>query len=104
MISGDKGEARDWDRFRSLFHPELGRLMPLRAKDDRWQATGMEPNDYAEQAKRWSSSQAFYEREIARRTESFGGLCHVWSTYAGFDASDAKEPFVRGNQLDPADE
>src|SRR5580765_1429586 len=27
VISGEKGKPRDWDRFRSLFHPD-GRLIP----------------------------------------------------------------------------
>src|SRR4051794_4671809 len=30
VISGPKGQARDWDRFRSLFAPEA-RLIPARA-------------------------------------------------------------------------
>ena len=96
VISGDKGEARDWDRFRSLFHPELGRLTPLRASGDSWNALSMTPAAYAEQGARWTANTAFYEREIARRSETFGGLCHVWSTYEGFNAKSADAPFVRG--------
>ena len=96
VISGDKGEARDWDRFLSLFHPELGRLTPLRAANGAWSAMAMTPTEYADRAKQWSANTAFYEREIARRAETFGGICHVWSTYAGFNAKDAGEPFVRG--------
>lgn len=96
VISGDKGEPRDWDRFRSLFHPEQGRLIPLAAEGGRWRALGMTPDGYADQAKVWTQSTAFWEREIARRTERFGGLAHVWTTYAGFNAADAETPFVRG--------
>lgn len=97
VISGDKGEPRDWERFESLFHPELGRLIPLRpVADGSWVATGMTPADYAARAKDWTGQTAFYEREIARTAETFGGVAHVWSTYAGFDAAGADEPFVRG--------
>lgn len=96
VISGDAGEARDWDRFVSLFHPELGRLTPLRAADGAWTALSMTPATYAERAEQWTKATAFYEREIARRQETFGGLCHVWSTYEGFNAKDTKTPFLRG--------
>lgn len=98
VISGDKGEARDWDRFRSLFHPELGRLTPLRPDPaaGTWRAMSMSPEDYVANATRWTATTAFYEREIARRTERFGGLAHVWTTYEGFNAKGATEPFVRG--------
>lgn len=106
VISGDQvgpnGEnARDWDRFRSLFHPELGRLIPLNAdaKDTdnvRWRAMGMTPADYVERGKQWFRTQAFYEREVHRVEERFGGIAHAWSTYQGYNAKDAKEPFLRG--------
>jgi hypothetical protein len=38
----------------------------------------------------------FYEKEVARRTEEFGQIAHIWSTYESrHDARDA-EPFMRG--------
>ncbi|MEC8495624.1 MAG: amidohydrolase family protein, partial [Planctomycetota bacterium] len=98
VISGDAGEARDWDRFRSLFHPELGRLTPLRPDPAKgaWEVMSMTPDDYVTRAERWTQRQAFHEREIAREVERFGGIAHVWSTYEGFDTKDAAAPFVRG--------
>ena len=106
VISGEKigpdGEnQRDWERFESLFHPELGRLIPLQAdaKDPdhpRWRAIAMRPLDYVAQGKAWMSSTAFYEREVHRVEEVFGGIAHVWSTYEGRNAKDAERPFLRG--------
>lgn len=98
VISGDAGEARDWDRFRSLFHPELGRLTPLRTdpRSGARQALPMTPGDYVARGEQWTKTTPFWEREVARREERFGGLAHVWSTYEGFNAKGAREPFVRG--------
>ena len=98
VISGDAGEARDWDRFRSLFHPEFGRLMPLRPDPAKgtWDVASMTPDEYVAQAERWTQRQGFHEREVAREVERFGGIAHVWSTYEGFDAKNAATPFVRG--------
>jgi hypothetical protein len=40
--------------------------------------------------------QGFYEQEIARRTEQFGRIAHVWSTYESrYELSDP-ETFMRG--------
>jgi hypothetical protein len=106
VISGEKigpegQNQRDWDRFLSLFHPELGRLIPLRAnaqdpENPKWQAMGMAPADYVTMGKTWMSSQAFYEKEVHRVEEVFGGIAHVWSTYEGRDAKDAETPMLRG--------
>ncbi len=98
VISGDIGEERDWDRFRSLFHPDLGQLVPLRPnpKAGTWSAQSMAPKDYAAQAARWTQTTAFWEKEISSKVDQFGGLAHVWSTYEGFNKKDATEPFVRG--------
>jgi len=38
----------------------------------------------------------FYEKEIARRTEQFGQIAHVWSTYESRHSEDDPEPFMRG--------
>ena len=38
----------------------------------------------------------FYEKEIARRTEQFGQIAHVWSTYESRYNSDDPKPFMRG--------
>ena len=38
----------------------------------------------------------FYEREIARRTEQFGNIAHVWSIYESRHNEDDPEPFMRG--------
>ena len=38
----------------------------------------------------------FYETEIARRTEQFGRIAHVWSTYESRHSRDDRDPFMRG--------
>ena len=101
QIGPDGENQRDWARFRSLYHPELGRLIPLRAnlqdpEKPQWKATGMKPDDYVGQGQKWMRTTAFYETEIHRVEERFGGIAHVWSTYEGRNAKDAETPFLRG--------
>jgi hypothetical protein len=40
--------------------------------------------------------EGFYEKEIARRTEQFGHIAHVWSTYESRRDPNDPEPFMRG--------
>ena len=80
VISGDPGQARDWNRFRNLFKPET-KLIPTRKNE-----TGeliikaLSPEEYIEL---FSSriSGGFFEREVHRVTESYGTVTHVFSTY-----------------------
>jgi hypothetical protein len=96
-ISGDVGAKRDWDRFRSLFHKDA-RLIPT-GKNPETKVVGaraMTPNEYIEQASPYFEKNGFFEREIYRKTDVFGNIAHVFSSYASFKKADDKEPFARG--------
>ncbi len=97
VISGDAGAKRDWDRFRSLFHKDA-RLIPT-GKNPETKIVGaraMTPADYVERNSPYFEKNGFFEREIARKTDVYGNIAQVFSTYASFKKSDDKEPFVRG--------
>ena len=94
VISGPAGE-RDWNRFRSLFIPE-GRLMAVRvSKEGKISYALMSVEDYENHAGAYFREHGFYESEISRKTERFGQMAHVYSTYASRAAKDAA-PFERG--------
>ena len=38
----------------------------------------------------------FFESELARRTESFGNITHVWSTFESRRGTADAEPYTRG--------
>ena len=94
VISGPAGE-RDWSRFRSLFIPE-GRLTAVRiSKEGKISYAMMSVEDYVSHAGSYFKEHGFYESEVSRKTEQFGQMAHVYSTYASRDAKDAA-PFQRG--------
>lgn len=97
VISGDAGEPRDWERFESLFDPSA-RLVPIgrRAADAPVDAFPMTPREYRERNAPAFETTAFHETELARRTERFGHVAHVFSTYAARCCPDDAEPFMRG--------
>jgi len=97
VISGDAGKARDWDRFRTLFHKDA-RLIPS-GKNPQTGVIGarvMTPEDYVKGSGPYLEKNGFHEREIARRVDQYGNIAQVFSTYASFHKHDDKEPFMRG--------
>ena len=97
VISGDAGKKRDWDRFRSLFHKDA-RLIPAgkNAQTGAIGATALTPEDYIERSGPYLEKNGFFEKEIYRKTETYGNIVHAFSTYASFRTSSDKEPFMRG--------
>jgi hypothetical protein len=97
VISGPPGQARDWDRFRSLFAPGA-RLIPVGVPRDgsAARATVLTVDGYIERTAPLFEANGFHEIEVARTTEQFGHIAHVFSTYESRrDPRDA-EPFARG--------
>lgn len=96
VISGPAGQKRDWDRFRSLFAPGA-RLIPTGRRPDGTQSMRvLTPDEYATAVGPRLESAGFFEREIGRRTEQFGGIAHVFSTYDSKRLATDSVPFARG--------
>ena len=101
VISGPSDQERDWDRFRTMFHPEA-RLIPTGQRaDGTVVANVFTVDEYADVAAGQFrdapifQGKGFYEVEVARRVERYGNIAHVWSTYESrLDPSE--EPFQRG--------
>lgn len=96
VISGPAGQARDWDRFRSLFLPE-GKLIPTGFEEGSAKATASlwTPEDYVNLAGASLEQNGFFEREIGRVEERFENIAHVFSTYDSRRTADG-EVYQRG--------
>ena len=105
-ISGPAGKKRDWDRERSLYFPGA-RLIPTAMNagaendDPSTGLTGLAPqildiDGFIARVEPFFKENGFYEKEIARRTEQFGNIAHVWSIYESRHNEDDPEPFMRG--------
>jgi hypothetical protein len=92
-LSGPPG-ARDWDPLRALFHPQA-RLTWTRPEP------GMPPwvmsvEEFLASATRYFETQGMFEVEIHRRSEVFGAMAHVFSSYEARHDADESGPFARG--------
>jgi hypothetical protein len=99
VISGPAGQTRDWERERSLFFPGA-RLIPTATVPGRNDVDLapliLDVDGYIERVEPIFAKAGFYETEIARRTEQFGRIAHVWSTYESRHSPEEREPFMRG--------
>lgn len=96
VISGEKGEARDWELFKFLFKPNA-KLIPTGKNNEGMVGLRfMSPDDYILASGPWLMENGFFEKEIHRTTHTFGNITHVFSTYESFQSEADKEPFMRG--------
>jgi hypothetical protein len=101
VISGPAGKKRDWDRERSLFIP-VARLIPTTKAAGETNQDGtiwpqvLDVDGFIERSRDYLEKNGFFEKEIARRTEQFGHIAHVWSTYESRHHEDDPKPFMRG--------
>jgi hypothetical protein len=94
-ISGPAGQKRDWERFRPLFIPDA-RLIVARPP----RPEGPQPPRVMTVEQYIAGSGAlengFFEREISRISETFGGVTHRFSTYESRRRAEDPAPFTRG--------
>lgn len=96
VISGPAGQARNWDRMRTLFIPEA-RLIPTgKRSDGSFGKRVLSVEDYITSSGPLLEKNGFFEREIGRKIEQFGGVVHVFSTYDSKRTLADEKPFMRG--------
>jgi hypothetical protein len=96
-ISGPAGEKRNWERERSLYYPGARLIPTAKAGENEDLAPQiLDVDGFIARVESFFAEHGFYEKEIARRTEQFGHIAHVWSTYESRHNADDPEPFMRG--------
>jgi hypothetical protein len=95
VISGEAGAKRDWDKFKSLFVPGGMLRATVKTQTGTRRLVEFTPDQYIERNGPAFERQAFYEKEIFRKTDQFGDIANVFSTYSSSATKDG-EPFQRG--------
>jgi hypothetical protein len=91
----------DWERMRGLFL-QVGMLIPpKRPNQDLFTVIDVDGfqnlvRKAIATAKQKGDPTSFYESEAARRTDCFGNICQIFSTYESRRAPSDPKPFVRG--------
>ena len=80
VISGEAGQARDWNRFKNLFTADA-KLIPTRKNDaGKLIYRVMTPDEYVQMFTSRIAT-GFFERELHRTSDDFGTVVHAFSTY-----------------------
>ncbi len=96
VISGDAGQKRDWERFRTLFHKDARMIPSGKNKDGTVGARAFTPEEYITRSSPFMEKEGFFERELARKTDVYGNIAQVFSTYESLHKQTDKTPFARG--------
>lgn len=97
VISGDAGVKRDWNRFRSLFHPRAQMIPTGRnAQTGQVGARVMTPEDYVAISGPNLEKNGFHEVELAYTEDRYGDIAHIFTSYAARRQASDAEPFMRG--------
>ncbi len=80
VVSGPKGQPRDWARDRTLYISDI-RFVPVDVGKDGKLEPRISTHQQFVEASTGLEKEGFYEKEIHRVTERFGPIAHVWSTY-----------------------
>ncbi|UCD76017.1 MAG: hypothetical protein JSV91_03660 [Phycisphaerales bacterium] len=95
VISGDAGQTRNWDRFRSLFAKDA-RFITVKSMGAKASPVSLAPEQYVELNRKYFERGGYHEREIHQRVDSYGKVAHVFSTYESRRKGDAPDPYSRG--------
>ncbi len=85
VISGPKGQPRQWARDRSLYVKDI-RFYPMGMRAGKPALSIMGHQQYVDQVDSSFVANGFTERETLRCTRRFGNLAQVWSAYEEFTA------------------
>ena len=96
VISGPAGQKRDWDRFRSLFVPSARLIPTLRQPSGEFGTRTYSVDGYASAVGGSLENSGFFEKEVARQTETFGNIAQLFSTYESRRGGADPKPFARG--------
>jgi hypothetical protein len=100
-VSHDEAGSPNWERMRGIFL-QVGMLIPPKnPRSDLF--TVLDVDGFEQRVKESIAASkakgdptSFFEKEIARRTDCFGNVCQVFSTYESRRAPSDEKPFVRG--------
>lgn len=94
-ISAGKGEPRDWERLKSLVIPEM-QYFSTRPAGDRLLPIVLKIDDFIEANRKYFEKGGYFEKEINRKTDIFGNIAQIFSTFESRHRADEEPAYNRG--------
>ncbi|HCY56861.1 MAG TPA: hypothetical protein DF715_15555 [Oceanicaulis sp.] len=99
VISGPVGEARDWERFRSLFLPGAQMSVVVTDVEGNERVVVLSLENYVERNGDRLAEIGFTETETRRETYLYGGMATILSAYEAVRADTGEQIAVGVNSL-----
>lgn len=96
LISGPAERERPWDEIKSLFLLGARLRMELEEKDGAVRSVDWSVEEFAREAAEHYRQDGFWEREITHKTDRFGNIAHIFSTYESRVGDPQNPPVARG--------
>ncbi len=96
LISGPADQERPWREVSSLFLPEARLRYEVLGEDGSLRRGDWSVAEFAHEAGAHYRRVGFWEREIFRKTEVYGNIAHILSTYESRINDPQTEPITRG--------
>ena len=96
VISGPAGQKRNWARMRTLFVPDARMIATGKRPSGEFGRRSMGVEDYIKNSGPVLEKEGFFETEIGRKTEQYGNIVHLFSTYEAKRTIADEKPFMRG--------
>lgn len=91
IVSGEKGEERDWELMKTIFHPEARLILNHPNSEGESGIYFFTIEEYIERFAASFREMDLYEQEVHRITNKFGNMVQVYSTYASFKNEEEKD-------------
>ncbi len=96
IVSGEKGEERDWELHKTIFHPEARIITNYVDENGEYQIYFLSVDEYMDQYKDYFKNNFLFERDVNREIERFGNMAHVFSTFESYEKSGDSIPYKKG--------
>lgn len=96
VVSGKKGEERDWELHKTIFHPNAQIISNYVNEEGEYQIRFLSVDEYMNKYRSYFKGMNLYEKDSNREIEIFENMAHVFSTFESYRTPYDVEPFKIG--------
>ncbi len=96
VVSGKKGEERNWELMKIIFHPDARLIMNYTNKEGEHEIYFYSVEDYISTFREGLKQSDLYEKDVKNQIDVFGNMAQVFSTFKSYKSKTDEEPFKKG--------
>lgn len=96
VVSGKKGEERDWKLHKTIFHPEARIISTYRNNEGEYEISFLSVDEYMKKYRSYFKGITLFEKDSNREIEINNNMAHVFSTFESYKNQNDSIPFKIG--------